>query len=138
MLRILVVDDEALLREVLSERLVTQLGATVLTACSGNQAIKLIEMGSKFDVIVSDYTMPDGTGVDLLSYVTQKNIPTMFVLFTGSTNLELPPTNNLFLGVIEKPNNNKLLETIIRGVETVGCLGSGKALTLNEPATSIG
>ncbi len=133
MLKILVVDDEVLLREMLSESLVVELYATVMTASSGNEAIELIEMGNEFDLIVSDCSMSDGTGLDLLRYVTLKNIPAMFIFFTGNINIELPPPNELFLGIVEKPDKNMLIEKIIYNIETDRRLSLKQDSRLNEP-----
>ena len=135
MINILVVDDEVLLQELLSERLVAELGATVMNASSGNEAIELIQMGNKFDLIVSDSSMPDGTGTDLLRYVTRQEVPALFIFFTGSMTLEIPPPNDLFLGIVEKSDKNMLFEKISYGIEIVWRRRSEQDLMLNEAST---
>ena len=59
--RVLVVDDSAFFRNLLTP-LLTVAGYTVVTADSGNAALKMREAGEKFDVIVSDIEMPGMTG----------------------------------------------------------------------------
>jgi DNA-binding NtrC family response regulator len=63
-LRVLVVDDEAAMREVLSARLEKQ-GFAVETAESGNQAQERVAAASP-DLIISDVVLPDISGLDLL------------------------------------------------------------------------
>lgn len=65
--RILVVDDEKLLRTLLS-RLVTGLGYQVTEADNGKQASELLEQGA-FDAILTDINMPKLDGIELLRLV---------------------------------------------------------------------
>jgi two-component system, NtrC family, response regulator PilR len=62
--RILLVDDEPSIRQLLSYRLRRE-GYEVLLAENGRQAIALLESGS-VDVLVSDIRMPDMSGIDVL------------------------------------------------------------------------
>lgn len=61
--RILVVDDEALLREMIAEELAAN-GASVATAENGAVAFDLIKQ-SPFDAVISDMRMPGGDGTSL-------------------------------------------------------------------------
>ena len=63
-LRVLVIDDDATIREVAGEILAT-LGASVLTATSSSDALQAIER-SPFDVILCDIAMPDTDGYDFM------------------------------------------------------------------------
>jgi len=62
--RLLVVDDERSMRELLSIVLRRE-GYDVTLAENGRRAIELLERG-RFDLLVSDIKMPDMTGVDVL------------------------------------------------------------------------
>lgn len=62
--KILVVDDEQLLREVLTEFLSLE-GASVIEAENGTVGFQKLEK-IKFDIIISDVQMPDGDGLSLL------------------------------------------------------------------------
>lgn len=79
--KILVVDDEANIREIISEFLQT-LGYEVVEAEDGNQAIK--ECGRKeFDLVITDIRMPNMNGLDLLKNL-KKVIPDLpIILMTG-------------------------------------------------------
>lgn len=66
---ILVVDDEPVLRELVSFILVDR-GFLVSEAQSGNVALEKIKK-QDFDVVVSDVRMPDGNGIDLLRNIRE-------------------------------------------------------------------
>lgn len=65
--RLLIADDEPLIREVLM-RAVSNLDCNVDSACDGTSAWALIaNIGDKYDLIFMDMQMPGHTGKDLLS-----------------------------------------------------------------------
>ena len=71
--RVLIVDDERLIRETLSELLQLD-GAVVTEASDGNTAFDLIQ-AYDFHVVLSDIRMPECSGVDLLKRVrTEKSL----------------------------------------------------------------
>ncbi len=70
-LRILVVDDEAPMREMIAEALATR-GGRVETAGSGEQALELLAR-SPVDVLVLDVKMPGMSGTDLWSRLNGVN-----------------------------------------------------------------
>lgn len=84
---ILIVDDEAPIRDSLGE-LLTACGFDVTTADCVDAAIKVLEKRTDIETIVSDLKMPVKTGLDLLKYVNEKkrNIPLVFL--TGYGTLE--------------------------------------------------
>lgn len=71
-MKLLLVEDEADLREVLACYLEGKLQAEILEASSGNEAIALLEAHSDIDCVVSDYRMNNGTGGDVYLYLQQK------------------------------------------------------------------
>jgi PAS domain S-box-containing protein len=80
--RVMLVDDEDLLRELLAEHL-TDAGYTPLMASSGAEAIALFESGERVDVLVTDFAMPgpDGLAVIRAAQACQPGLPA--VLLTG-------------------------------------------------------
>lgn len=62
-LRVLVVDDEAAIRDLIAEALATQ-GSRVETAASGRETLEVLA-SSPADVLVLDMTMPEMTGSEL-------------------------------------------------------------------------
>ncbi len=69
--KILIVDDEPDILELLSEELEYEGFATVC-AGSGNDAVRVLE-NENFDLVISDYKMPNGNGKVVLDFI--KSIP---------------------------------------------------------------
>ncbi|HEX8446668.1 MAG TPA: ATP-binding protein, partial [Sphingomonas sp.] len=60
----LLVDDEELVRMSTADML-NDLGYQVVEAASGEEAMRLVEQGGSFDLLVTDHLMPGMTGTDL-------------------------------------------------------------------------
>ena len=65
LLRVLIVDDEPLIRWSLSETL-TESGHAVVEAGDGESALHALNGGAPFDVILLDYRLPDSNDLRLL------------------------------------------------------------------------
>ncbi|EQC46599.1 response regulator [Bacteriovorax sp. Seq25_V] len=81
MLNILLVDDEVEIVEILKTLVQSEFDCNIKTASSGNEAIALCDE-TKFDLIISDYSMPDGNGAVLFNY-NKKNSNLPFVFVSG-------------------------------------------------------
>jgi CheY-like chemotaxis protein/anti-sigma regulatory factor (Ser/Thr protein kinase) len=68
--RVLVVDDEALLRKLMSRLLA---GHEVVSVSSGKEAQEILEHDQRFDLIMCDLMMPDQTGVDIYKWLKDRN-----------------------------------------------------------------
>ena len=79
--RILVVDDEEIIREMLFDTL-SQAGYTVKTAKDGSDAIAQIGNES-FDIVITDIKMPDIGGMELLIRVLRTNPNVCVLLMTA-------------------------------------------------------
>jgi CheY-like chemotaxis protein len=77
----LLVDDEDLVRMSTADML-TDLGYVVVEASSGEDALRIIEAGERFDLLVTDHLMPGITGVDLARKV-RSGMPEMPVLLVS-------------------------------------------------------
>ncbi len=84
--RILVVDDDALILESISELLRLE-GYTVDAAGSPEQALKLMEEG-KYQLLLTDVNMPNVSGFELLKAVRRKHPEIAVVLITGYGTIE--------------------------------------------------
>ena len=84
--RVMVVDDEENIREVLSNYL-ESLGYQVLTAEDGQDALSKFEPGV-FDLIVSDLLMPTIDGLELLKKVRERDKDVIFLMITGYPSIE--------------------------------------------------
>lgn len=79
--RILVADDEEIIRETLSGVL-TRLGCEVDTAADGAAAINLIDTRT-YDIVLADIKMPHKNGYELFAAVKDKSPATPVLLMTG-------------------------------------------------------
>jgi len=84
--RILLVDDDQIILDSLGEFL--RIEGYDVTACEGaSQAIKALDAG-RYNLVLSDVSMPGDSGLDLLNY-TRKNYPEVVViLITGYGTIE--------------------------------------------------
>ncbi|MEM9614865.1 MAG: response regulator [Actinomycetota bacterium] len=78
-LRVLAVDDETVSRLVVS-RMLGGLGHQVTEAADAPEAIEALR-ATPFDLVVSDYKMPSGTGLDVAEEARRRRTP--FILLTG-------------------------------------------------------
>lgn len=79
--RVLLVDDDALLRETLAEAL-RAAGMIVSEADNGATGFTMIA-GGGFDLVVTDLYMPDGDGLELLMRMRETAIATPVIVMTG-------------------------------------------------------
>lgn len=80
--RILVVDDDAGVREALSEFLLS-LGYVVVAVDNGEKALTEYQKGD-FDVVMADLIMPNMDGMELLRRIREiKNNEVIFLMITG-------------------------------------------------------
>ena len=81
---ILIIDDEPKTCLNLSKMLNLKKGYSILTASNGQDAIKILEeTGTEFDTIITDMYMPNGTGLDVITYVRNKNLEVDIILISG-------------------------------------------------------
>jgi PAS domain S-box-containing protein len=102
-LRILVVDDDDVVREVLVD-ILTDGNHTVVEAPAGAEGIRLLETG-EFDVIFTDLSMPEMDGWAVARLVRERRPETKIVLVTGYGTSVTPPGDDAKLvdAIIGKP-----------------------------------
>ncbi len=84
--RILVVDDERVIREILSEFLALE-GYQVRSVSDGERALSELRI-RPYDMVISDLKMPSVSGLELLEKVTAENINVLTVIMTGFGTVE--------------------------------------------------
>ncbi len=90
--RVLFVDDEDLLVDLYKERLI-KLGYDVIATTSSLEALKLFKKEpDKFDLIITDFTMPHLTGIDLAAELLKVRRDIPIILFTGHNDTVSPET----------------------------------------------
>ena len=86
MARILIIDDDAAVRESI-ERMLRSGGYTVRSVGSGEEGFALAK-GGAFDVILSDMRMPGLSGIDVLRKLRENRVDSVFMIMTGFGTLD--------------------------------------------------
>ncbi len=85
--KILIVDDMMSIRKIV-KRILTEMNFTNVTeAADGQLAWKAVTSDGPFDLIISDWNMPNMTGIDFLKNVREsdKHKDTVFILLTAES-----------------------------------------------------
>jgi PAS domain S-box-containing protein len=120
--RILVMDDEELVREVVSDML-TNVGYEVITAVDGAEAISLykeaMESGNPFGAVIMDLTIPGGMGgKETIQKLIEMDSEAKVIVSSGYSNHAVMADFEKygFKGVIAKPYKTRELSEILRRV----------------------
>ena len=113
---VLVVDDEEPVRNIAAE-ILTYLGYSVITAASGEEAVRMLHEGTRPDLVILDVIMPGWSGARTL-VVMREIDPDLPVLI--STGYSDRVSNDSLLqdgadGFVPKPYG---IETLARALET--------------------
>ncbi|HEX7077652.1 MAG TPA: PAS domain S-box protein [Candidatus Eisenbacteria bacterium] len=120
---LLVEDDRSLLT--LGREILAELGYTVFTAASGNDALRVLEAeGGAIDILVTDVVMPEMGGRELAAWASVRS-PRMRVLYVSGYTKDstlLQGIHDLEVAFLEKPYSPLALARRVREV-----LDSGRA-----------
>jgi response regulator RpfG family c-di-GMP phosphodiesterase len=108
---VLLVDDEAPLLKAMAR----QLGACqIITAESVKDALALVRTEKKLDVVISDYNLGDGTGIEVLVEVKHRHPNARRLLVSGDTGV-IPAGANKIAHVIAEKNSPELA-TLLKSI----------------------
>jgi response regulator RpfG family c-di-GMP phosphodiesterase len=130
--KILLVDDEQAIRDLLQLILESEFDNEIVFASSGNEAVEILKQDSSSEIgmILSDYNMPNGNGGTLYQYNNDnRKIP--FILITGGFLEDYPEMegfsdqSDYFTAFIPKPFDeddlfNKIKTGLNKSVEKSG------------------
>jgi len=126
---ILIIDDEKSQREILSGFL-SKKGYKVYSAESGSQGLKMVKEKT-IDIILSDFKMPEMTGIEILEQVSLINPKISFIIITAYGTVE-NAVRAMQLGAIDyisKPVNLDELEILLdRIVENKNLISENQLL----------
>lgn len=100
---ILVVDDEADIRDIYEMILRRAFPLDVVSAESGTKALEVIKTRGRPEVVISDYRMPDGDGLFLYKSLIELGVDVPFVICSTDTQGVLKEKFPSVYGYIEKP-----------------------------------
>ncbi|MCX5827872.1 MAG: ATP-binding protein [Deltaproteobacteria bacterium] len=118
--RILFVDDEPSLLNIM-ERLFLFEDYEILTATSGEEGLRKFEESSPIHIVISDYRMPEMSGVEFLEEVYKKWPDTVRMILSGYADLDaviLAINRGHIYKFISKPwNNDEMKVTVATALE---------------------
>src|SRR5437763_14829617 len=131
--RILVVDDEEPIREIVSSML-TLANYKCKQAGSGLQALALLESGEEFELMLSDLMMADLDGIGLLERTKEKfpDMPVVMVTAVHDISVALGAIRNGAYDYLLKPfEREQLLASVRRAIETRRLRMENRAYQMN-------
>lgn len=81
LLRILIIDDQEIIRQLIAEMLEAE-GHLALPVADGAEALRKLSEGS-WDLVISDQSMPAMTGSQIAAEMRRRNLQVPFILLTG-------------------------------------------------------
>jgi putative nucleotidyltransferase with HDIG domain len=117
--RILVVDDEESIREVVCSML-QHASYECRQACSGVEALEILEADANFQLVLTDLMMPELDGVGLLEVVARKykDVPVVMVTAVHDISVALSSIRNGAYDYLLKPfERDQLLAVVRRALE---------------------
>lgn len=116
--KILVVDDESDIRDILSDVLTSE-GFEVNTAENGAAALQIL-LKANYDLLITDLNMPQMDGIELLDRIYEKNMEVKTIIMSGflsQINTEYAKRRRVS-GRISKPFQlDELIATVEDGLE---------------------
>jgi DNA-binding response OmpR family regulator len=115
MIRILVIDDNEEIRDIVAEMLMGA-GYEVVQACNGKEGVRLFRE-EPFDLVISDLLMPDGDGLEVIMELRKDFTKAKIITLSGGnsygySSLETSKVLGA-LRTIKKPfSEAELLETV--------------------------
>lgn len=138
MKKILIVDDSALMRRVMSDIISSEPGMTVAnTADNGSTAVRYLESGKRYDCILLDINMPKMDGIGFLTYINEKRITIPVLVVSSIASQSTKETMRaLELGAydfVKKPDGVASSEFKDQLLQKVKCAFGLKPMSYQEP-----
>src|SRR6056297_2582139 len=117
MSRVLVIDDEAGIRQILSE-IITDEGHTAFNAADGIEGLSLLNQ-EPVDVVLLDVWLPNMGGIDVLKKIKEDYPRIEVIIISGHANIDMA-VSAVKLGAfdfLEKPLSLERVVTLIRNAQ---------------------
>jgi signal transduction histidine kinase len=118
--KILIVDDDANIREGVGDILDAS-GYETAQAATGAEAVAKVAKAS-FDVILMDYNLTDGTGIDAIKQIRALNADSQILMITGNASLDtaVRAIQESVDDFLQKPvNPDQLKRAIVKSLEKI-------------------
>jgi two-component system response regulator PilR (NtrC family) len=130
MARILVVDDEPGIREMLTV-LLRRAGHVPVAASGASEALERLEHEAPFDAVVTDLSMPDGSGMDVLAAARRRDPSAEVIMITAyaTTEAAVAAMRSGAYDYLQKPfDNATLLATLDKALDKRALARENEAL----------
>ena len=116
-IRVLLVDDDALLRRLVTDQLALS-GFDARSAASGEEALKVL-VETDYDVVLLDINMPGLSGLDALREIRKFEDPPEVIMLTADTSLQtgIEAMRHGAYDYLTKPSTLDEIEAVIRKAE---------------------
>jgi len=123
-LRILVIDDEAQVLDTLVKML-RRLGHHPVTAPGGREGLAILDAGERIDLVLTDFGMPDMTGLDVMRRLRAHRPALPVLIITGwAEAMQLPDTGDVTPShLLPKPVTLERLRAALRAATSVDTPG---------------
>lgn len=122
MYKLLLIEDDLYIREIYGSNIGLKCNAEVDLASSGDEAIKILRRNIKYDFIVSDHSMPNGTGLDVLRYLETSDLKIPFLFFSSEVDLQVDTTYIAYNGFVHKFDVINLYKQVQEGLSRLNPL----------------
>lgn len=112
--RVLLAEDDPMVAGVVVE-ILTDLGFQSVMAPSGPEAIAAVKSSPRFDLVITDISMPGATGRELCAAVRDRypTLPVLYVTGYDAADLLSDVDSDAHLGILQKPFGPRGLEKAI-------------------------
>ncbi len=137
--KILVVDDAPVVLRVI-RKILSSRGYTIITASSALDAIGILE-SEPIDLVITDYKMPNVSGLDLIRHVRENFTNTEVIMITGYPTIEgaVEAVKTGAEEYLTKPfTGEELLDAVKKVIDKVHYKKAHRSRTTATPFTSYG
>lgn len=118
-LRILVVDDEELIRELMCD-LMRKLFGEVISAVDGQDALEKFNQKGPFDIVLTDIRMPKMSGRELVKALREMDKPLFIAMMSGAPEDAEEAIHNCNVFVEKPVGFDKILDMLSQMIQSKG------------------
>jgi two-component system chemotaxis response regulator CheY len=117
-MNVLLVDDSSTISKLVTQML-EDAGHNVVTACDGLDAVKVLKVNNKFDLILLDWNMPEMNGLEFLAFNNENKIVDCPIIMMTTENKPETIMKALSEGAVEYIMKPFTQDILISKMETV-------------------